>query len=192
MGDLTDLASVKAWIPVTTTGDDALLTTLVTQVSTFIQSWLNRTIASQAYSEVRNGQGMQAMTLLNYPVTAIASLTVDGIVIPARPPLGPGTYSGLGGYTFDTRMLYLSGCYQFTRGFQNVAVSYTAGYAATPADVQQAANMTVADWYKNSRGARLGVASEGIEGQTISYVQRPIPLQALSILQQYKSVVPVI
>ena len=192
MGDLTDLASVKAWIPVTTTNDDALLTALVTQVSTFIQSWLNRTIASQAYSETRNGQGMPQMLLLNYPVTAVASVTVDGIVIPPRPALGPGTFASLGGYTFDSNALYLSGGYLFCRGFQNVAVGYTAGYATTPADIQQATNMTVADWYKNQRGARLGVAAEGIEGQTISYVQRPLPQPALSILQQYKRVASIL
>lgn len=190
-GDLTDLASVKAWIPVTTTNDDALLTTLVSQVSTFIQSWLNRTIASQAYSEVRNGQGMPMLMLQNYPVAAIASLTVDGIVIPPRPPLGPGTASSSIGYTFDANAVYLSG-YSFCRGFQNVAISYTAGYAVTPIDIQQAANMTVGDWYKNARGPRLGVQSESIEAQSISYVQRAIPLQALAILQQYRKVFPVL
>ena len=58
-GDLTTLANVKAYFspPLVTTADDALLSRLITAASGFIQSWLNRTIASATYSETRNGAG---------------------------------------------------------------------------------------------------------------------------------------
>ena len=53
-GDLTTLADVKAWLqtgqsafPAT---DDALLTRLITAASQFIQTWLNRRIASQDWN----------------------------------------------------------------------------------------------------------------------------------------------
>lgn len=190
-GDLTTLDSVKAWIPVTNTNDDALLTSLVTRVSTFVQSWLNRTIAQQGYSEVRNGQDMQLMLLANYPVTAVSSVVVDGIVIPARGPLGPGTFATPGGYTFDASALYLSGCYRFTRGFQNVAVSYVAGFATTPPDLEQATNMIIASWYRTQRGAASGVQTQSIENQSITFIREAIPDAALLILQQYKQVAPI-
>ena len=56
-GDLTTLATMKAYLspPLVTTTDDALLSRLVTAASGFIQSWLNRAIASASYSETRNG-----------------------------------------------------------------------------------------------------------------------------------------
>ena len=190
-GDLTTLDSLKQWIPVDNTNDDALLTALVTNVSTFIQSWLSRTIAQQGYSEVRNGQDMQLMLLSNYPIVGVSALTVDGIVIPARGPLGPGTYATPGGYTFDSGAIYLSGCYRFTRGYQNVAVSYVAGFAETPDDIQQAANMIAADWYKTLRGKAVGVTSMSIEGQAITYMKQALPDAALLILQQYKKVAPI-
>lgn len=189
-GDLTTLASVKAWIPVTTTSDDDLLTALVTRASTFVQSWLNRTIASQAYAEVRNGQGMPVMLLQNYPISAIASLSIDGIVVPARSPLGPGSFSNPGGYTFDANAVYLSG-WVFCSGFQNVAISYVAGYADTPADIVQATNMIIADWYRNARGSRVGVQSESIEGQSISFMREQMPKAAELILLQYRRVAPI-
>ena len=57
-GDLTTLADVKAWLqtgqaafPAT---DDALLTRLVTAASQYIQTWLNREIASADFLEVRD------------------------------------------------------------------------------------------------------------------------------------------
>lgn len=191
-GDLTDLNSAKQWIPVSNSIDDALLTALITNVSTFVQSWLNRTIAQAPYSEVRNGQDMPSMALYNYPIASISALTVDGIVIPARGPLGPGTFATPGGYTFDANLVYLSGCYRFTRGFQNVAVSYVAGFTATPADLQQAVNMIVADWYKTQRGAAVGINSEAIAGQTISFIREAIPDAALLILEQYRRVTPIL
>jgi hypothetical protein len=60
-GDLTTLADVKAWLqtgqsafPVT---DDALLTRLITAASQVIQTWLNRQIALQDWTEIRDGAG---------------------------------------------------------------------------------------------------------------------------------------
>ena len=190
-GDLTTLESVKQWIPVDNTNDDALLTALITNVSTFIQSWLNRIIAQQGYSEVRNGQDMPVMLLANYPIVGVSALTVDGIVIPARGPLGPGTYATPGGFTFDANAVYLSGCYRFTRGYQNVSVSYVAGFATTPPDIQQAANMIIADWYKTLRGQAVGIQSMSIESQSIAYLKQAVPDAAMLILQQYKKVAPI-
>ena len=61
--DLTTLAEVKAWLqtgqsnfPAT---DDALLTNLVTAASHYIQTWLNRQIASQDWIEIRDTGGLR-------------------------------------------------------------------------------------------------------------------------------------
>src|SRR5215469_1463317 len=142
-GDLTTLANVKAYLspPLTTTADDALLTRLVTSASQFIQTWLGRTIAQTSYSETRNGQGGTRLFLRNRPVVSVVSLTVDGIAI--APAAGPGQP----GYLFDDNSIYLSGT-AFTRGQQNVAVTYTAGYVATPPELEQACIALVALRYK--------------------------------------------
>jgi len=41
------------------------------------------------------------------------------------------------GFLFDTRRVLLRG-FRFCRGVQNVAISYTAGYASVPLDLKQA------------------------------------------------------
>lgn len=170
---------------------DPLLSRLITAASTAIQSWLNRTIASAEYTEYRDGQNMPQMMLQNYPVTAVQSLTVQGLAIQPRPPYGPDvTSANFGGYVFDANRIMLSG-YRFPRGFQNVVVQYTAGYATTPTDVEQACIDIIGDWFKYRE--RIGLSSMGIEGQSVSFdrfLHGQMPSRAQMILNQYKRVAP--
>jgi uncharacterized phiE125 gp8 family phage protein len=183
-GDLTTLANVKAYLspPLVTTADDALLSRLITAASQFIQSWLNRTIASASYSETRNGSGSARLFLRNRPVTAVASVTVDGVAIAASSPAPTGD-----GYLFDESSLYLVG-HCFMRGTQNVTVQYTAGYAATPPEIEQACIALVALRYKERD--RIGQGSKNIGGETVSFQQNDMPADVATILDQYRNVVP--
>src|SRR6267378_7819244 len=137
-GDFTNLADVKAWLqtgqnPFPAT-DDALIQRLITAATQFIQSWLNRQIAVADWLEVRDGTGGQLLVLANSPVTAVLSLSIDGLTIPPAP--ADGGFAA--GYTFTPTELALRG-YVFTRRSQNVIVTYTAGYPTTPPDLAQAA-----------------------------------------------------
>ena len=174
---------------------DTLLSRLITACSAFIESWLNRTIAQANYTETRNGTGGAQMILDNYPVTAVSAVTVDGIAVPVRPPLGAGssgvyTFNGSpGGYVFDDQSVMISGgC--FPRGFQNVVISYTAGYASTPADIEQSCIDMIGDWFRYID--RIGKTSQAIEGQSTQFVNVAIPSRALGILNQYRKVVPIV
>lgn len=127
IGDLTTLATVKAWRapPITTTADDAQIARIITAASDFIARYLQRRLTSHSYAETRNGAAGTAMMLRHAPVSALASLAIDGCVIPPAPDtVSPGWV--LDG---ETGMVYLRGL-AFARGVQNVAVSYTAGYLA--------------------------------------------------------------
>ncbi len=183
IGDLTTLDTVKAYLspPLTTTADDALLARLVTSASQFIQAWLGRTIAQTAYTEIRNGQGGTRLFLRNRPVVSVASLTIDGVAI--QPAAGPGQP----GYLFDDSSLYLCG-HAFTRGQQNVAVAYTAGYAATPPDIEQACIALVALRYKERD--RIGQVSKNLGGEVVSFAQKDMPADVQTLLDQYRGVVP--
>lgn len=106
-----------------------LVQRLISSCSAFIQNWMNRTVASTTYTQTFNGQDMPTMMLPEYPVTAIGGVAVDGLALSARPALTyPATYSNGSGYTFqETGQLALSG-YLFTRGYNNVTVTWDAGY----------------------------------------------------------------
>lgn len=142
---------------------DPLLERLISACSTFVQSWLNRTIAAADYTETRNGTGTPSMAFDNFPVLSVASLTLNGIAVPPRPPLGAGssgvyTFNGApGGYVFSDDAIMLSGSI-FCRGWQNVVVSYAAGYQVSneahtvPADPGPYTVTTTAHWSAGDRG----------------------------------------
>ena len=134
-GDLTTLADVKAWLQTGQsafpTTDDALLVRLITAVSQYIQTWLNRRLAITDYFEARDGAGGQKLQFGCFPVVAVLSLTIDGqLVLPALSSLAVG-------YSFSSTQLSVRG-YKFTRGAQNIAIAYTAGYPTTPLEIAQA------------------------------------------------------
>jgi uncharacterized phiE125 gp8 family phage protein len=184
-GDLTTLANVKAWLspPLTATVDDALLARLVTAASQFIQTWLNRTILLQTYAETRNGPGSTRLFLRNRPVTAVSALTIDGVAIPPSHPAPTGA-----GYLFDDSSLYLVG-YLFRRGVQNIQVTYTAGFAEIPPELEQACIELVALRYKERD--RIGQVSKNLGGEVVSFTQKDLPPDVATLLNQYLSLVPV-
>jgi hypothetical protein len=185
--DLTTLSDVKAWLqtgqnafPAT---DDALLARLVTAASQYIQSWLNRQIAVADYLEVRDGTGGQRLQFACFPVTAVLSLTIDGKPVPRS------TSSWAAGYSFSATQLSVRG-FWLTRGAQNVVLSYTAGYAATPPEIAQACIELVALRYRER--ARIGEISRSLGGaETVSYSQKDLSASIKSVLQQYRLVSPV-
>jgi hypothetical protein len=187
-GDLTTLADVKGWLR---TGqdafpdtDDALLARLITAASQFIQSWLGRQIAPGDWQEVRDGTGGQQLAFANFPVSAVLSLSIDGIVIPPAP--SDGGYGA--GYVFTPTELALRG-YLFTRRAQNVIVSYTAGYQATPPDIAQATIELVAMRYLER--THIGEVSRALGGaETVSYSTQDMSDDVKLALSQYRIVAP--
>lgn len=187
-GDLTTLGAVKAWLqagqnPFPDT-DDALLTDLVTAASQFIQTWLGRPIAMADWAEMRDGMGGQRQSFANMPVCAVLSVTVDGIDIP---PVPEGS-SFSAGYVFSPTELVLRG-YVFTRRAQNVVVTYTAGYAATPPELAQACIELVCQRYRER--TRTGEVSKALGGgETVTYSQKDMSDDIKTILSRYQAVAP--
>lgn len=181
-GDLTTITDVKNWLGVTTSNGDENLSRLITAASTFIQSWLNRTIAVQAYSQTLNGTNSKSMMLANAPIVSISSLTINGSVI------APAADSQSSGYLYDDNTVYLSG-YTFWRGLQNIKISYSAGYSVIPYDIAQACIELVAMRFKEKE--RIGLASQAIGGETTAYSIKDMPSSVQTTLNQYRRVVPI-
>jgi hypothetical protein len=188
-GDLTTLADVKAWLQTGQTSfpdtDDALLTRLITAAGQFIQTWLRRQIASSDWQEVRDGSGGQRLAFANFPVTAVLSLSIDGIAIAAAPT--DGGFDA--GYVSSATELALRG-YVFTRRAQNVIFTYTAGYAATPPDVAQACIELVCQRYRER--SRIGETSRAVGGgEVVTFLQKDMSDDVKLLLSQYRVVAPV-
>jgi hypothetical protein len=188
-GDLCALADVTAWLQTGQNpfpaGDNALLTRLITAASRFIESWLDRRIALCDWIEIRDGNGGQRLAFANVPVSAVWSLSIDGLSIPPAPPGG-----GFGaGYVFSPTELALRG-YVFTRRAQNVSVTYTAGYPTVPSDIAQACIELVCQRYRER--SRIGEVSKSlIGGETVSFSQKDMSDDVKTLLSQYRAVSPV-
>jgi hypothetical protein len=178
-GDLTTLDNVKGWLspPLTSTGDDDVLTRLITAASQFIETWLNRQIASQSYAETRDGDGGRKLVFANAPVTAVGAVTIDSIAVPPAPDAASR------GYVFSPTVLYLQG-WRLTPGYQNVAVSYTAGYAATPPEIEQACIELVVLRYKERD--RIGQVSKNLAGEVVAFTQKDMPPDVQTLINQYR------
>ena len=137
--DLVDLADLKTWLDLVSDDDDDLLGRLITQVSRATLAFLDRAnILPMRFIEVRDGRNDSEIVLRQWPVTALASLTIDGVVISAAPPLvarGPRQ----SGYVLEAAEAAPPGHMQrlalrgrlFNAGLQNVDVTYVAGYQVT-------------------------------------------------------------
>lgn len=181
-GDLTTLANVKAWLGLSQPADDAIVARLITAESANVQSWLNRTIAIAPYTETRDGTGNAVILLRHPPVISITSLAVDGLAVPAATGLTDT------GYRLAGRKLLLNTAI-FTRGLGNVTVTYQAGYATPPPDLEQAVIELIALRYKERD--RIGHSSKSLAGETVAFFIGDMPASVKTVLMQYREVVPV-
>ena len=136
-------------------------------------------------NQIRDGTGGQRLAFANFPVTAVLSLSIDGLEIPPSP--SDGGYGA--GYVFSPTELALRG-YVFTRRAQNVIVSYTAGFAATPLDIAQACIELVSLRYRE-RTHISEVSSALGGGETVTYSQQDMTDDVKLLLAQYRVQAPV-
>ncbi len=164
---------------------DVLLARLIAEVSGWIglETW--RDFAEQTYTEVYNGKGSNRLMLKNRPITGVTALVVDGMTIL------PSAGFGQTGYTFDDDFIYLFG-YCFSRGMQNVQVSYTAGLLTGDPVLmlaEQVCIRLVALAYNEKD--RTGMKSQVLAGQTTSFNVDDLPADVKRMIHRLRRVAPV-
>ena len=131
-GDLTTVQNALAWLELTSDGQgDQPLQRTISAVSAAIQVWLGYQVAQASYDRWMSGGGTRMLMLPDRPVTAVSLVNICGMDI----PLSSGALSP--GFLFTDRAVVLR-YWRFERGLLNVHVQYTAGWATTPPDIEQA------------------------------------------------------
>jgi hypothetical protein len=134
MPDLTTLAAVKAFLALTTTAQDALISSLIPRESRTIEAWTGRRFPAVTNTLRRlNGTGTSRLTLPDTPILSISHLSIDGDEIPAS---ADGVDAG---YVHDDTTIYLIG-YSFPQRAQCVVCSWLAGYVESETDFIPAGN----------------------------------------------------
>jgi hypothetical protein len=202
-GDLCTLADVKQYLNITGNVDDALLGRLITAVSSRIAQYIQRNIGTGSITETRNGSGTSSMYLGRWPVTAVASVVVNGTTIPAAANGSSGYSIQLwDGVTIPIKepVLQLTGGWGmwqgtygpgawgcFPVGQNNVIVTYTAGFATVPADITEACIQLVVQTY-NQR-LRIGQNTVNQATQSINFEIKMWPA-VVEMLAPYIRVTP--
>ena len=167
---LASLADCKAWLGLATTTDDALLTTLIGDVSRAILADLGRAaVLPTTYVDTLDSSGGSAIPLRQWPVTRVLSCLVDGL------PLAAAASPGKPGFVLEgadaappgtmQRLLYRGGV--FPAGAQNVSVTYRAGYEI----LGEAAMVSAAAPYTVTAQAPYGAwqVDTGVTGAQVAY-----------------------
>lgn len=193
--DLVTLAQAYGWLGIAQGTDDTNLQLAISAYSQLIADFCSRSIVLATFSEIYDGRDMPRLMLRNYPIVAVTSLSIYGVAQSlATSPYGPG-------YTFANRSVDLQGGAVFTRGLGNIAISYQAGFATIPADIQ----MACLDWLKASyltRTQQTGLVSHragdteekfapGGAVTTLKDSVVPMPATVFATLSQYQNNVPV-
>lgn len=135
--DLTTLYDLKNYISpalAATTASDPILTKIITAVSRGINRYCSRNLAVGNFTEVRNGQGLQSIRTLVYPILGVTSVVISPGNGAAGTTVTPSNSSGGPNLTNDAWFIYVRGIC-LPCGAQNITLNYTGGFL-TPGQLQ--------------------------------------------------------
>lgn len=150
--------------------DASYLTGLLNAASTRCERYCRRSFASVEAAEVYNGDGTNSLMLRRIPVTAVKELVIS---LPASETV---TYTGTqllidsrtGEIRVKAEQVQTSQYYCFPRAFQNISVTYTAGFATIPSDLQEACRHMV-QWLHTELTRNPAIKQERLGDYTVTY-----------------------
>lgn len=175
---LVETTDVRNFLSLAVDQDEDLLLSLIAAASAFVLKYIDvEGFEIKSYTQKYNGTGSNVLCPDNRPITAVASLAIDGIAVSASINCSDA------GYVFDKYGIYLRS-HRFCEGVMNVDVTYSAGYAVVPDDIKQAVIEIVAEKYQ--RRLRVGISSKTIGQESIAFSQNDLTPHARIVLNQYK------
>jgi len=180
---LASLTDLKARLKITGTDQDSFLTTLLTNASEMLKSWIGREIEAADYDEYYDG-GKGYIILKHWPVNSLTAL---------KEVWASGEETDVDStdyvlYSESGLIVLRSG--SFVDRLQGVHVQYNAGWSTVPEEIQEATLQLASMLYKlaDQGEGRLGKNSISVpSGGTLSYVHQ-LPEATLSSIQRYRRV----
>ena len=187
---LISLNEAKQFLKLTVNTEDDLVGDTVNAVSDWINKYCDRKFLSAERTEYYNGNGTSELALKNFPVTAIGSLYDDPLRAFGASTLIPSTDYILDGNAGLVQLF--NGHTNFFEGFQNIKITYTAGYAVDstmPYAVQMACKILTSLIYRNVYVQwRVGIASEQVGDKTVTFRDEEVPKMVKSMLDPFRMI----
>lgn len=143
---LTTLAAAKSHLSVngSDTTQDNRIELFINAASERIERFTDRKLVSQGpIAEIQHGRRSNILLLRQWPIIAVSELKVDY----SAAFTDPLTIIPVTDYTISddsTSLLYINQI--FPVGFNNIKVTYTAGYTTVPSDLELAC-LWLTEWY---------------------------------------------
>lgn len=172
---LAELALLKRYlgIPAEETSEDDLLGSFLEQATRLIQTYCGRELFDAERDEELDGGGTDRLVLTEHPVTELVSVEEDGREIPATELV---LYANEGLLVRDGAV--------FSKGSRNVLVTYRAGYAAVPEDLELACLKTAASLYARAKAGADGVLRQSFGAYSAEYGPG-LPREVESLIAAY-------
>jgi len=181
---LVTLALAKSYlkIPALETSQDSIVEFFINAASDYIESEIDRKIKSQTITEYQHGRASNILVLKQYPVTAISSFATDS----AGKFTGSETIVDPAEYTIgdDGNSLISLGSF-FPKGYNNLKIVYTAGYATVPSDIQNACLWLVVYYHKMRENGDIGRTSKGKGDESVNILQEA-PMEVKNMFSRYR------
>lgn len=188
MSDLTTLAKVKNYLGITTSDHDTLLEYLITRMSTFIRTYCGRDFDQTTYTDDKyDGEYKNDgfLRLRHFPIISVTSLYDDtSREFTADTEIESGDYI----IRNDEGIIQLLDGVFFNEDYQNIKITYVAGYSTIPEDLEQACIDLVG--FKFNTRQSSGKRSERLGRWAVTYVtlgegKEAIPSDTKAVLDRY-------
>lgn len=172
MANLTTLTDVKAHldIPIADTSEDDLLNRLIAEASATIESYLDRTVIKQTYTEYQDGRSSNRLLLKHYPADKPSEVRIDYTSLFTD----ASTLVDSTEYEVDSNgneLLFIDRIWP--KGTRNIKIVYQAGLAvdvaSVPSDISGACLWVVEWFYDLRKNRRLHNKSVSKNNETTKY-----------------------
>jgi hypothetical protein len=182
---MTTLATAKAYlkIPTLEVGQDAMLELFINAASDDIERYCQREFKSKSYTDYHHGRNQNILLPVQYPITAISELRVDNESdFTSADSLIPVDDYRIGDQ--NNTVVMVNGRV-FPKGFHNIRLIYTAGFASIPSSLENAC-LWIVNYYNRMReGQNIGRANKAKEGESATYLQQ-WPPHVTAVLDQFR------
>ena len=183
---LVSLAEAKTFLKISASSEDSVIEDFINRASIWANDYTGRRLKSRSNSDTYDGDGSDLLLLRDYPLSGLLTdLRIDDGTYEGAPP---STNSS--DYTLNSQsgLIKLKNGVLFVKGFQNVAITYTAGYTTAPETVKEAVLLYVGHLYRRQYAdQKFGVQSETVGDRTTTYGTDDIIPKAKALLNPYRS-----
>lgn len=181
---MTTLAMAKSYLKLPAAADannDPIVELFINSSSEYIERECDRIFKQATYNEIRSGRKQNIILLKQWPVTTISAVYVD-----SSGQFGAGTALDATDYQIGddgNSLILMSGV--FPNGYNNVKITYQAGYATIPSDLEHACLWGVS-FYRNLRDGQDIGRPQKSKGDENTQISQAMPQDVRDCIARYK------